>query len=308
MKLMSRLFDNLWVKIAALILAILLWFHVATDKTYQQDIMLPLTQIQLGEDLVLVDPPPDSVEVMVSASGKMLLRTDWKKKGLRLIPAGTRVGRFKTELSTANLTLVKADKVALIDVLHPREIIFNADRKVTKEMPVRSRVVITPDEGYAVSINDSVVPGTIMVTGAKKQMESVTFIETQTINLKGVRNDFSKLVALAAPDIYGLTFEPDSVNVYVKVVPVKRRVFPGVAVRLINAPEHRQLAVTPGFVEVRVAGRAGAIDSLNADLISAIADYILADSSGMIPVQVMIPPTISVLYNSADSVRIVERK
>ena len=59
---MGKLLENLWVKIAALILAVLLWFHVATDKTYQNKITLPLKQVEITGDLALTEPPPDSVQ------------------------------------------------------------------------------------------------------------------------------------------------------------------------------------------------------------------------------------------------------
>jgi len=68
------MFDNLWVKLAAVVLAVLLWFHVATEKVYQHQYALPLTQVDIDENLVLTEPYPDSITVLVSASGKVLLR------------------------------------------------------------------------------------------------------------------------------------------------------------------------------------------------------------------------------------------
>ena len=64
---MPKLFENFWVKIAALVLAVLLWLHVATDKTYQMQLALPLTQVELSGDLTLTEPPPESVLVVVTA-------------------------------------------------------------------------------------------------------------------------------------------------------------------------------------------------------------------------------------------------
>jgi len=55
---MPNLFKNLWTKLAALLLAFLLWFHVATDKTFQYEANLKLTQIELVDEIALSAPPP----------------------------------------------------------------------------------------------------------------------------------------------------------------------------------------------------------------------------------------------------------
>jgi YbbR domain-containing protein len=305
---MPKLFENLWVKIAALLLAILLWFHVATEKVYQNEINLPLTLVDLAEDLVLVEPPPESVTVLVSAVGKRLLRTDWKKRGAKLVVTGSRAAKFKTEVSTSNLSLVKADKVDLIEVLAPREVVLKCEIRTEKVVPIRSRVVVLPDEGYAADDNDSIVPASAVVSGPRNPVSRLRFIETEEKIVEGVRNDFSMRVALSLPDTYGMTVDPDSVVSYVRVTPVKRRVFENINIGLINSPDGENYDILPSSLALRVAGKSGDIDSLSADLISVIADYILTDSNGFIPVQIAVPPSISVLYQSVDSVKLITRK
>jgi YbbR domain-containing protein len=305
---MPKLFENLWVKIAALLLAILLWFHVATEKVYQNEINLPLTLIDLADDLVLVEPPPESVSVLVSAVGKRLLRTDWKKKGVKLVVTGSRAAKFKTEVSTSNLSLVKADKVDLIEVLAPREVVLKCEIRTEKVVPIRSRVVVLPDEGYAADDNDSIVPASAVVSGPRNPVSRLRFIDTEEKVVEGVRNDFSMRVALSLPDTYGMTVDPDSVVSYVRVTPVKRRVFENINIGLINSPHGTNYDILPSSLALRVAGKSGDIDSLSADLISVIADYILTDSNGFIPVQIAVPPSISVLYQSVDSVKLITRK
>jgi len=300
----SRMFDNLWVKLAAVVLAVLLWFHVATDKVYQHQYTIPLTQIDLDETLVLTEPPPDSVTVSVSARGKILLRTDWKKKGVRLVADHTRVGRFKVDISAANLSLVQADKVTLIDVIEPREMYFTCDRRTTRELPVKSRLVVVPDEGYAIYGSDSLEPGVVKVSGPNRRVGELSMVETQEMVLEYVRSSFSKKLGLTTGDIYGMSFEPDSVLVHVRVGPVRRKVIPDLKVGLINAPRLRQYQIEPPAVEIRVSGQADAIDSLSPDMISVIADFVLIDSAGSIPIQVVLPPTISLIQKSADSVKI----
>ncbi len=301
---MPSLFNNLWVKVAAILLAVLLWLHVATEKVYQNQITLPVTQVDLPTDLVLVEPPPESLLVTVSAIGKALLRSDWKRRGARLQITDGRSGRFKQDIASDNVTLIDAQGVNLVDVVGPREFYFNCDRKVEKEVPVKSRVVIVPDEGFAVGNADSLVPATVTITGPRGALTEVAAIETVTERLEGVRNDFDMTVALIYPDIYNLTIRPDSVTQYISLVALKTREYAGMNLRLTHTPFGRLVDFEPKSIDLIVRGRTDFIDRLEADQITATADYRTADSAGIVPVVVSLPETITLVHQSATTVRI----
>jgi len=302
---MPKLFENLWVKIAAILLAILLWFHVATEKAYQIEITLPLTQVEISDELVIAAPIPDSICVLVSASGKKLLRSDWKHSGLKLVVSGNRAVKIRTEISTANLSLVKADKIDLLDVILPREIILACERKMQTTVPVKSMLAVHPDEGYIVDENDSIVPASVTLMGPRNKTRDIKYIETIPKTIEGVRDNFSSRIALKRPDIFGLVIEPDIVVAYFNVTPVKRKVFNKIPIKLINIPHGSSYHISPNSVDLRISGKTETVDSISVELISAIADNMLANSNGVIPVQIAIPPSVSLLYKSVDSVRLI---
>lgn len=303
---MPKLFENLWVKIAAILLAILLWFHVATEKTYQMEISLPLAHIDLSEELVIAEPPPDSIKVLVSASGKTLLRSDWKQSGLRLVVSGSRAAKFRTDVSPANLSLVKADKVDLQEVILPREIILTCERKMQKTVPIISKLTVYPDDGYLIDENESIFPREVTLIGPRGRLKFIDSIETISKTIEGVRNNFSSRIALKRPDIFGLVMEPDTAVAYFNVTPIKRKEFNNIAIKLINIPHGKNYNISPNTIDLQVAGKTETIDSISSELFSAIADFVLADSDGFIPVQIVLPPSVLLLHNSADSVLIKE--
>lgn len=303
---MPKLFENLWVKIAAILLAILLWFHVATEKTYQMEISLPLAHIELSEELVIAEPPPDSIKVLVSASGKTLLRSDWKQSGLRLVVSGSRAAKFRTDVSPTNLSLVKADKVELLEVILPREIVLTCERKMQKTVPIISKLTVYPDDGYLIDENESIFPREVTLTGPRGRLKYIESIETISKTIEGVRDNFSSRIALNRPDIYGLVMDPDTVVAYFNVTPIKRKEFKDITIKLINIPRGKNYVISPKTVDLRVAGKTETIDSISAEFYSAIADYILSDSNGVIPVQIVLPPSVSLLYKSTDSVKLIE--
>jgi YbbR domain-containing protein len=303
---MPKLFENLWVKIAAILLAILLWFHVATEKAYQIEISLPLTQAEIPDELVIAAPIPDSIRVLVSASGKKLLRSDWKHSGLKLVVSGNRAAKIRTEVSTSNLSLIKADKIDLLDVILPREIVLVTERKMQTMVPIISKLVVYPDDGYIVDENDSIVPASVTLAGPRNKIRDIKYIETVSKTIESVRDNFSSRIALNRPDIFGLVIEPDTVMAYFKVTPVKRKIFNNIPIKLINIPHGSSYNISPNNVDLRIAGKTETIDSISVELISAIADNMLADSNGVIPVQIVTPPSVSLLYKSIDSVKLIK--
>src|SRR5512147_227367 len=115
---MRRLLENILLKLLALVLGSRVWLHVATEKPYTYEVRLPLTEVALKEKLILADPPPDSILVAVSATGKQLLRQSWRHKGLRINATQYQAGSHTISLSTANTFLIgPSGNVVLDDIM-----------------------------------------------------------------------------------------------------------------------------------------------------------------------------------------------
>lgn len=304
---MPKLFENLWTKLAALLLAFLLWFHVATDKIFQYETSLKLTQIDLNDEIALSAPPPDEFRIIVSATGKRLLRSDWKNSGLRLMIDRSRPGRVKINFDKNNLSLVKSDNIELINIISPRDLALEFDRKINKEVPIKSTVTIIPDKGFILNKNDSLVPHQVTITGPRKLLNSINSIETVPEYVEGIRNNLSMKVPLIYPDIYGLAIFPDTVNYIVDVTPVKTRVFSNISIQLINKPSQPDSAVSiqPDILEIRVGGIPIVIDSLQPNMFSASVNYRQFDSLEYSPINIIIPKSVSIISQSADSVKLI---
>lgn len=304
---MTRVFENLWVKIAALGLAFLLWLHVATEKTYQMELTLPLTQVELSGDLTLSEAPPESILVVVAAEGKSLLAADWKKSGLRLVISQSRPGRFKGKLSTENVGLVQGQRVSLVDILAPREYNFNCDHVESLSVPVVNRFVTLPGEGFAIGKIDSLVPSEVTIFGPRMAVRGIDSVETELDSLEGVRNDFSMQVAVVNPSAYGVKVRPDTVSLFVNVIPVKTITLVNVAITVQNPPGNAEFGFYPRTVDLRLRGRPDLVDTLKAESITAVADYNRANAAGYTTLQISLPETVQILARTVDSVQIISR-
>ena len=303
---MIKVLDHFWLKIVALILGLLLWFHVATEKTYNHELLLPVSEVVLGEELALVEPPPDSLRVTVSATGKQLLRRKWRERGVRISAAQYRTGQYRVELGTSNTSLDMPDgSITLEEVIFPTTITLSIDRREETNVNVVPDLTIEPDDGYAVGSISATSPSEVALSGPRSVISKLKEVQTQPKELRGIRNNLTLTLPLAKPDGYGVTVEPDSVSVTINIVPVKTRVFENVPIVIYNSPPSRVVSTQPSSVKIEVTGPPTDIDLLNKNALIASADFNEADSSGRTPIKIDCPTKFRVKHSSSDSVTIV---
>jgi hypothetical protein len=70
----SALTRNLGWKLLALLLALVLWFHLATEKTYERTFKARIYGDNLPSDIYIDEISPESIDVSIAASGKQILK------------------------------------------------------------------------------------------------------------------------------------------------------------------------------------------------------------------------------------------
>ncbi len=304
---MKWLFDHFWLKIAAFVMGLVVWIHVATEKTYNYELNLPVTEITLKDDLALSQKPPDSLLVTVSATGKQLLRQRWRTEGLRINAGQYQAGRYSMTLTSTNTSLAhQTSNVTLDDVIFPPSIQLEIDLESTTQIPVVADLELSAAEGFAIGQDMEITPPLTELIGPRSLLGRVNAVFTEYKNLGGLRNEVVIDLALIAPEGYGFRMEPESVTVTVPVVPVKTRVYEGLPVVVFNAPAETGAATRPGAIRVEITGPPADIDLLNRNAVTVSVDYRERNEAGWSRVKIDCPPGFQVKRMSADSVVIVE--
>ncbi len=304
---MIRVLNNFWLKVVALIMGLLLWFHVATEKIYNYQLTLPVTKIDLREHYTLATPPPESIVVAVSAKGKQLLRSSWRQQGVRISASKFQAGPHNIVLNTENTFLVNpAKNVTLDEVVSPASIDLNVDVESKVDVDVVPDLVTTADEGFAVSRRIEAVPTHVSLFGPKSLLKNINSVRTAKRELSGVRNSVTITVPLVPPPGFGMRLEPDSASLTIDIVPVKTRIYDNLPVVVYNVPVDYTATTIPGTIRIELGGPPEDIDLLNRNALTVSADYKLADrTTGMAPIKIDCPTNFRVRKASADSVRIL---
>ncbi len=304
---MKWLLRNFWLKLVAFALGFLVWVHVATEKTYNYEFDLPVTEITLQEGLALSAQPPESLRVSVSASGKQLLRRKWRAEGVRINASQFSAGRFSINLSSQNTSLVHpTTDVVLDEVITPPTARLEIDVESSVELPVVATIETEADEGFAVAQQMSLEPQTATLIGPRNQLQGIASIATDSRKLGSLRHSVTVTLPLAPPAGYGFRVEPDSVSVTILVSPVKTRVFEDVPVLVFNAPSGTLPRTDPARLVVEVTGPPDDVDQLEANSLSLSVDYREQDSGGWAAVKFDCPLGFNLRSLSSDSVLVLD--
>ncbi len=302
---MLKLLNNFWIKLIAIVLGLLLWFHVATEKEYSYQTWLQVNDVVLGDELTLAQNPPDSLLVTVSASGKALLRRDWRTGGVRIMATQYKTGRHNINLNATNTSLTRGgNTVALEDVLTPSNIALHIDHEAEVQVNVSPALITTPAPGFTVRSISEPVPPKVTLHGPRSLLGRYNVVYTEERELTNLRNNITIALPLETPTGYGLWLSPDSVRVSLEVVPVKTRVFKDIPVVVYNSPVNRTITVDPPAVDVELTGPPSEIDLLNANAIAASVDFQQRSPLQKAEVKVDIPSRYQLRGTDPDSVTI----
>lgn len=128
MDIRAKLFGNLGWKIGALALSLLLWFHIATEKTYEKTFDAKIEITRLGDSLEVQAVEPSAARISFIGTGKQLLQL-MAAGGIKIqlnLSYISRPGEYESDITLSDLVgvdLAVFRSATLIDGDHLRIIV-----------------------------------------------------------------------------------------------------------------------------------------------------------------------------------------
>jgi YbbR domain-containing protein len=200
----ALLFENLGLKLASLLLALLLYAHVVTDQERESVVQIPIAAVGLADSLTSLGELPPRVAVKVRGKWKDLIRLNVTRPFLTIDLAGAKPGRFQTMITAEDISRRAippelARLVSVTEVLDPRSVDLAIEPKATRSLPVRARVVGTPALGYVFADVPEVDPDSVRVMGPARLVQGIDTVYTVAVDITGERERIQRHVALALP-------------------------------------------------------------------------------------------------------------
>jgi YbbR domain-containing protein len=217
MSTVGRIFrENLGIKIVAIVLALLVFFYVRTQREGELTLKVFVELKGIPDSLTWTGDVPNQVSVTFSGKLRNLIK-------LRLAPLRIPVdlsqagpGRFQRTLSAADVPLSEGSNVAVSRFVGPERIDIVIEKRVSKAVRVVPVLVGRPMEGFALTGPPTAFPETVSVNGAASVVGSTDSLFTEPVDISQRRQSFSARVRLNLED-KALTCGTQVVEVFVGV-------------------------------------------------------------------------------------------
>jgi hypothetical protein len=172
--ILGWLFGNLGIKITSLLLAAVVFAHVATDRDQELNFRVPLRLVNLSDSLVAMGGVPDAALVSFRGKGReiylSLLRGTWVQ--CDLAQAGP--GSVRHLLSPRDVKLPVGVGVTVSRVAEPETLALQLDRRQRLRLPVR--VVMGEALPGVVARSD---PESVNVDGPASLLARMSYVPTE---------------------------------------------------------------------------------------------------------------------------------
>jgi YbbR domain-containing protein len=261
------------LKVASAVLALLLWLTVSSQRAaVERGLRVPLELQNLPENLEMVEPPQESVDVRVRGTADTLGRLVPGDLVATVDLSGAQPGRRLFHVSPER---VKAPFAVEVTQVAPTSVAIRFEQSATRIVPVQPSVEGEPAPGFIRGVMSS-DPPTVEVVGPESVLRRVTEAITEPIWIGSAKSNVRSTVTIGVADPGVRLKIARSAVVSVEIVAApEQRLMKNVPVRARNLATGLFARMTPPTVTVRVRG----LESRDAAKDDAIVAYV--DLNGM---------------------------
>ncbi|MBN1352281.1 hypothetical protein JXJ21_22990 [candidate division KSB1 bacterium] len=272
-KLFRWLNQNFRIKAIVLVLAILLWFYVITEKTYNYTIEVPIQPINVRTGKVIINDYAKSASVTLKGSGRHLLSLLLESDIEILINLQGTTNRLKESIKKESVAIPRLSQVSILSINSPDSVTFVLGNLIRKHVPVRHNIIVKPLQGYTQVGRIILEPDSIWITGAETEVANIDFISTKKFELKKTRKKVSEIIDLAVPRHKNVTLKQNYIRFYVDIQKLLEKRITGVPVQVRNAPANMNVIVIPSHLSLTLEGGVDVLANVTEKDINAYIDY-----------------------------------
>lgn len=271
--------SNLGLKATSLLLAALLWFAIAAEKSSEMGISVPVELQNLPKDLELTGDMVNSVEVRLRASPGVIQRLAPGEVSARLDLQGATEGERIIHMGRDAIRVPFGVQVVKVN---PAMLTLTFERTLQKVVPVRPRLLGRPAKGYEVAELVS-EPAEVRIAGPKSRVQEVESAFTEPVSVEGVQANVADSVSLGIDDPLLRILDGARVRVTARIREVQEQ---RTLARLPVAVRGGTGAPRPAAVDVVVSGPASLLARLQPSDVRPWVDAAGAAAGGRAPVAV----------------------
>lgn len=218
--MIGLLTKNLGWKLLSVGLAVLLWAALVRDPELATTVSVPVMFRGMPEDLEISGELVNRVQLELRGPRTQLTPEDLADAAVVLNLGNVdRPGDRTYTIEPANVSLPNG---VIFSRAVPAQIRLHFERRVARKVPVRIQISNPPPDGYRV-VSQEVVPDTLAIVGPQSNVEQISFVDTDSIDLSEVYSTAEFHVNTFVADPQVRFTEPPRVIVKIRVERSKPR-------------------------------------------------------------------------------------
>ncbi len=283
--------------LVSFLLAVLLWIAIATNKTYTTRVTVPFQIVRIGENKVLMDPPPDKIVLEVTGKGRALIALNFYKGKIRLdLPEVNKTTTLHLVNYLNRFVIARELGIKVTDVIEPKNIRLKVDEYLEAKRPIKFAGTIRPLAGY-ILLREQLIPDSVLVKGPASFIRPIRYIKTDSIFKKKVRYPFKTRLKLISPRPDVLQLWPQIAEIHFQIEQIVERTLYEVPIQLVGIPTKYLASAVPEKVSVKIKGAESLVTHLKPQEVTALYNFQNSYRPGVMvyPIEVDAPRGISVV-------------
>lgn len=280
---------QLGVKILAVVLAFLLWFHVVTNKDYDYNLSLPLHIVNLQEGLMLASHVPEEAEIKIRGTGKQLMRFLFEVDSVTIDASAYSSGVYVVEPSPGDFRINTPGGTEISEIVEPKRVRLVFEERMEKTVPLVADVETEAAFGYVKESDLRISPDSVTVVGPKRYIRKLAWLRTEELEFRDLTSPLEETVRIDFPDSAFLTLSDSTAVIRQSIIRLQERTYSGIPLKVTDTAGRSDFTILPDTVAATVEGRSALLDSLVSEMFRASVSLATAK-----PGSTFVSPTVSI--------------
>jgi hypothetical protein len=273
--LLSR---TLPVFLVCLLISALFWVLLAFNGYYNTAIRVPVTYINMPVDSFLQEKLPTEIELEIGGNGYQLLTYMIRPEKAAIQLNGHLIGMSANQ-NKGDAFIALSIGIDYFNRVHndvkairsnPDTIYFNFFKQGFRKIPVKLKASINFEPGNGLAEEISIQPDSIHISGPAEILNQVNFLETEMLNLSGIRQSGNYPVKIKQP-YKDLDYAPVEVNITIPVEKYTEAVF-DIPLKINNLNNRDSVEIYPSLIKISCSVALSRYSSLKPDSFLIVAD------------------------------------